>query len=527
MFKKMFVATWFSLSTAAALSETCLERASDITTPVSEAGCPVYGRERIDIEPMIQTVHTTIGDYELYVFRGRSTHAANGECTVDQPFTPFLPADIMFAANGDLYISGEFMNSFIKMPVTDYACTENCSGRKYKQEFCTSPPGEKPFALALPIFGPSPRQSDMSGWSVGGTTTPDGTIWISQPGAYAINGSSGMASKWSMVSAGGVNIPVQTTKNRGRLVAYNPDTNTTSIFNIPAPWPNPLSPAWDNQRQRLWFLDAGWDFHNPRVGSFNPAQLARGPGHESPQSSADLQNLADLECEPGQSIHSCYKFYNLPKSHDEPGLTWPGFLTLDPGGRVWISGTLSNNLARLTPETGVVDIIPLDDTAPTNDASPLSPKGHGPFYTAVDSKGFLWVGSYIYGRIFRIDTNRPSMADCKQLDANKRNPCLEEFDVAAAYKARFPQAPAHADYGVDGISFDHQENLWFGRGYISASDLSIHFIAPLREQDDAIYKVLGQRPFANKLNGDIWFADYLARKIYWLKKLPPSAGPSG
>jgi streptogramin lyase len=195
-------------------------------------------------------------------------------------------------------------------------------------------------------------------------------------------------------------------RNHGRIVGYDPPGHRVLVFNLPGDRNNVFGVAWDNQRNRLWFMEAGiinnrngilvsfdpdspaipreeypWDFaslptcsggvcsdgrscstfRDCMIGTFDfttAATCAGGVCSNATYHSCETVDdcvLADKLCPPGvQDDSGCYHEYHLPDYQ-------PAHIVVHPrdGSVWWANYFLGANLGRLDPLTGEITRYPL------------------------------------------------------------------------------------------------------------------------------------------------------------------------
>jgi hypothetical protein len=170
---------------------------------------------------------------------------------------------------------------------------------------------------------------------------------------------------------------------------------------------------------------------------------------------------------------------------------------------------------------------------------------------SVDASGQLYYATYSSGKVGVIDTRTaPWSPSCKTLDAEKRNPCVFEYDVKGAFVAQHGAEYPGVEWAMPSVFVDQAGLVWFGGaawfpgavtepgapaatgphtagGYIKPTTGEIVFLPALDERVlyardpfghlHPIPQAAHLRPAANGI--DLWVIDYYGRKVFLLRKL--------
>ncbi len=345
-----------------------------------------------------------------------------------------------------------------------------------------------PGPFAQSIFGDGPTQMSVLGEDI--LVAPDGRIWFTQGGAYLYSGS----------------FP-----NHSRIVCFDPDASAGAepfrIYNIPGDWNEVIGLAWDAQRHRIWFTEGGL-VSGAKVVSFDPDQIPYDNQFNFTES------LEDQVCPPEGPYEDCFRVYPLPNP-----MAQPAHLVVDDAGFVWFTEYWADAVARLDPETGALEEFPLPD--PIGESYPVPFVGSGPWKILVSPDGDIVFNEYFDSTLVRLRADRIDDPECRSLDEDGRNPCLEELVV--------PDVDLLNEQ-VHSIAFDGAGNLWFTQASQAESDnrASLGFVSPdwsyvVRLPPLSSFAAVGRATAAGIAidpgTGDIWFAEYVRKRIGRLRRL--------
>lgn len=349
------------------------------------------------------------------------------------------------------------------------------------------PPGPGPFAQH--VYGESRTQMSILGEDI--LVTPEHQIWFTQGGAYLYAGS----------------LP-----NHSRIVCFDPEAPASEafrVYNVPGDGNEVIGLAWDALRHRMWFAEGGL-LSGGKLVSFDPDRIP-------PDNHFDFsESLEDQVCPPEGPYENCFRVYPLPNP-----MAQPAHLVVDDGGYVWLTEYWADAVARLDPESGTLEEIPLP--APIGAAEPARYVGSGPWRILLSRDGDVVFNEYFDSTLVRLPADRIGDPDCRSLDEAGRNPCLEELVV--------PDVDL-VDEQVHSIAFDDTGNLWFtlvsaaeadnraSLGFVSPDWRHVVRLPPLPSEMLPPGKASGAGLAIDPETGDIWFAEFYRDRIGHLRRVP-------
>ncbi|TAH34312.1 MAG: hypothetical protein EYC70_15290 [Planctomycetota bacterium] len=347
------------------------------------------------------------------------------------------------------------------------------------------PPDPGPFATT--IFGDHRTQMSTLGEDI--FVDPDGRVWFSQGGGYLYQG------LWP---------------NHSRIVCFDPAAPPGfefRVYNLPGDWNEVIGLAWDEVRERIWFTEGGL-VSGAKIGTFDPERV---PWDNHFDFSTSLDHLL---CPPGGSWDDCICIYLLPNPTAQPA-----HLLVDRDGFVWYTAYWGNAIGRLDPVTGVVTEYPLPPHI--GKAPPAFIAGSGPWQILQAPGGDIVFNEFFDSTIARFDILRLGDPACLQLDAEGRNPCIEERVI--------PEADLR-DEQLHSIAYDTLGNLWYTIHTADEPDLraTLGYLTPsgdaVRLPPMSRFPGAGAPSFAGVAvdlhTGAIWFAEFWRKRLGRLERLP-------
>lgn len=297
------------------------------------------------------------------------------------------------------------------------------------------PPDPGPFAST--IFSDHRTQTSSLGEDI--MVDPQGRVWFTQGGGYLYSGAH---------------------QNHSRIVCFDPDAPSEDayrVYNVPGDWNEVIGLAWDEQRQRMWFA-AGGLVTGSMIASFDPEEVPF-DNHFDFSESLDHQ-----VCRPNEPDASCYRVYELENATGQVA-----HLEVDDNGLVWFTEYWGNAIGVLEPTTGRMRNFPLPD--PIGESEPVIIVGSGPWEILKAPNGDIIFCEFFDSTIGRFDVTRLLDADCLELDADGRNPCIREWVVPGVDLVH---------QQVHSITYDLDGNLWFSQHGTEdpATESSLGFITP-------------------------------------------------
>ena len=321
---------------------------------------------------------------------------------------------------------------------------------------------------------------------------PAGRVWLTQGGGFLYGGPH---------------------PNHSRILSYRPagpgePDGGFRTWTVPGDRNEVKGIEWDPVRRRIWFSEgsASWP---ARLTSFDPERVTPdGDGGESVAGAA--ASHAGGAPVPGPRACApdgdCFRSWLLP----DPGAQ-PAHLRIDRDGYVWTTGSWSNALYRLDPETGEFLTYPLP--ASRSQVPEAETVGSCPWQLRIGPDGNLYFSEFFDASVGRFDAARAEDPACTRLDESGRNPCIDEHAVV----------PASARLRVHSIAFDADGRLWFTEhedrdgqqaslGFVTADWREVvrlpslaRFPADAAPSNDGIA--------IDPVTGDIWFAEFWRGRI--------------
>ncbi len=250
---------------------------------------------------------------------------------------------------------------------------------------------------------------------------------------------------------GGATLYLGQHRNTSRIVRYQPANNHFDCYVVPTDSAEALAVFVDEANGRIWYSESSLTYGNA-ISWFQPETLT-GDCQWTPYGTAPRPPI----CQAGETI-GCHRRYVLPQ-----GLRSPAHLALAPDGFVWFTEFWGNRISRLDPNTGAIVELPLPP--PIVRVGPGTYAGSGPWELFFDATGDLWVTESFDGTVTRVRPSLMTTNNCTVLDANLKNPCVEEVFVGSdGYDEQYVHSVTPGtggrvwfthDVGVGYVSTDH------------------------------------------------------------------------
>lgn len=346
-----------------------------------------------------------------------------------------------------------------------------------------------PGPFASRIFSDHRTQTSECGEDI--LVDPQGRVWFSQGGGYLYDGQH---------------------PNHSRVVCYDPDAPAGTeyrVYNVPGDGNEVIGLAWDEARGRIWLTNGGL-LSGAKIASFDPERV--------PWNNHFAFNvpLNDQVCGPGEPTDDCWQVFELPDPKSQPG-----HLLVHPNGDIWYTAYWGNAIGRLEPETGVIEEYPLPPAIGTSD--PVWVVGSGPWQLLLAPNGDLVFCEFFDSTVGRFRMARLGDPACLRLNAQGRNPCIDEL-VVPGVDLRHHQ--------MHSLAFDAEGRLWFTQhtsrdqlastaslGFVTADGRAIVKLPSLAAYDpDDAPSAAGIA--IDPLTGDLWFAEFWRQRIGRLRRIP-------
>lgn len=323
---------------------------------------------------------------------------------------------------------------------------------------------------------------------------PDGSIWLTEGGAYLYNGQR---------------------YNTSRIIRYDPAANTFACYNVPVDSAEVIGVLVDSARGMVWYAE-GSLFHGNAITGFS-LSAATSDCAWNPATSTRATICA------GPILGACHRRYVLPNASSAPAS-----LILDPAGNIWFTEFWGNRIGRLNPETGLLTELPLPASIARQGPGTIA--GSGPFELEFDALGNLWLTESFDATLDRVRPDRMSPANfnCTQLDITGHNPCVDEVFVGSN---GLDNKTIHTvAVGADGLvwfTYSSDSNTVFFGGVTTPSlQARLGFVDTNKNN---FVVVLPQLPNERDIGGvaadvatrDVWFDEYSDNKI---GRLQPATG---
>ncbi len=347
-----------------------------------------------------------------------------------------------------------------------------------------------PGPFASTIF--TDKRTQMSSLGEDILVDPRGRVWFSQGGGYLYSGAH---------------------PNHSRIVCFDPAAPANSaykVYNVPGDWNEAIGLAWDEPRGRMWVTNGGLD-SGAKIASFDPE---RAPWNNHFAFNVSINHHV---CAPGSPTDDCWQVFELPNPTAQPA-----HLLVHPSGDVWYTAYWGNALGRLEPETGVIEEYPLPPAIGT--APPVWVVGSGPWQILLGPNDDIVFNEFFDSTLGRFRISRLGDPACLSLNAQDRNPCIEEVVVPGVDLEH---------HQLHSIAYDPVGRLWFTQhtgkdqldstatlGFVTADSSAVVLLPSLAgyDPDDAPSAAgIAIDPVTN----DIWFAEFWRQRIGRLRWVAP------
>ena len=266
--------------------------------------------------------------------------------------------------------------------------------------------------------------------------------------------------------------------NLARILKFNPVNKMFSVYNIPGNNRGVYGIALDDSRKRVWYnvgasVRPGLTARKAAIGYFDPSQVANDL-LQNPSTTATctggsttkigtcsnnsaIQCFINLDCLNADRLCAsststrCYREAFVPGSMS-------GQIHVDGVGDAWFTGFwVGNFIGRFSVSLNKVFIYPLPPTrSPTATAAIVQ---SGPWDILQDDDGNIVVNEYFDNTIVRLRLSRKDDPLCLALNAQQKNPCLEEWDIPSAnFEKHSPHSMTKENSGR--IWFTHSGNIF-------------------------------------------------------------------
>ena len=357
--------------------------------------------------------------------------------------------------------------------------------------------------FATTIFGDRKTNTSVLGEDI--EIAPDGGIWFTEGGGYLYNDSPSVI--------GGLHL------NTARIVRYDPGTRTFECYNSPIDDSEVMGLLIDDVNDLIWYAEGDLTNGNA-ITAFRPSSIVSNcffDPRNDPRDPICLSNSFDPT-----EWNGCHRRFSLPnKTQDviiERGLNTllynpnmseqPAHLSMDSAGNIWYTKFWGDKIGRLTPQTG--EIVELLLPTPQVTTGPVEIAGIGPWSIEFDSGGNLWATEYFDITLIKINPSLMSTSDCTVLDAQGKNPCVE--DIFSSPPDPSVNATMHS------LKIAEDGKVWFS---LKSNTTKIGFFSPTHDYTVFLAQVPDEvaEIAEDPVTGDIVFAEFFGKKIGRLHKI--------